>query len=142
MGITTPSLDALLTGPDFAQDPYPALAVLREEAPVFWSEGWHTWVVTRYEDCVAGMRDHSRLSHLGRRAAFFDELPDATRKHIEPLYQLSPRGWATSIRRSIRDFVALPRAHSGSVRSSRCVNIVEELTDKLIASSPFDPASI
>ena len=132
MDITTPSLDALLTAPDFAEDPYPALAVLREEAPVFWSEGWHTWVVTRYDDCVAGMRDHSRLSHLGRRAAFFDELPDATRKQIEPLYQHFSEGMGNL---DPPDHTRLRSVASSAFRKRAIEPLrqqVEELTDKLI----------
>ena len=34
----------------YAGDPYPVLARLREEAPVFWYEPGQFWAITRHED--------------------------------------------------------------------------------------------
>lgn len=34
----------------YADDPYPVLARLREEAPVFWYEPGRFWAITRHED--------------------------------------------------------------------------------------------
>lgn len=52
---------ARLDDPAFwAGDPYPALARLRREAPVFWYEPGQFWAVTRYED-VRYVSQHSEL---------------------------------------------------------------------------------
>ena len=54
--------DRLLAGdPALVADPYPAYARLRNEAPVHRSTTLNSWVVTRYDDVVSGLRD-SRLS--------------------------------------------------------------------------------
>lgn len=50
------------TDPDFLRDPYPTYARLREEAPIFFYEPWGKWVLTRYEDVSALLRDR----RLGR----------------------------------------------------------------------------
>ncbi len=49
------------TAPD-RDDPHPTLRRAREHQPVFYSEGLGTWVVTRYDDVVAVMRDPARFS--------------------------------------------------------------------------------
>ena len=53
-GIT---LDDYLDKPDFYRDPYPVYHQLRAADPVHWSEIMGSWVLTRYDDVVATMRD-------------------------------------------------------------------------------------
>lgn len=57
-----------LTSPHL-ENPYPVYAQAREEAPVFFSPIHGAWVVTRYEDVLAILRDPGRFSssHLFRR---------------------------------------------------------------------------
>jgi cytochrome P450 enzyme len=48
--------------PGYDVNPYPALAALRAQGPVsYWPEG-RAWLVTRYDDIVAVMRDARRFS--------------------------------------------------------------------------------
>lgn len=51
-----------LTSPEFIADPYPAYARLRAELPVCWDERLKYWVVTRYEDLYALLRDRRMSS--------------------------------------------------------------------------------
>lgn len=51
-----------LTSPAFIADPYPVLAELREAAPIFWYEPSQQWMVTRWADVHAALRDR----RLGR----------------------------------------------------------------------------
>lgn len=44
------------------QNPYPLYAVLREHAPVFWWESCNCWLVSRYADALALLKD-PRLGH-------------------------------------------------------------------------------
>ena len=66
------SLPVDLLSPAFFADPYPAFARLRAEAPVDRCPQWGgRWVVTRYADVAAALRDTGRLSsrvipNLGR----------------------------------------------------------------------------
>jgi cytochrome P450 len=46
-------------------DPYPFLARLRHERPVFWSEHLRMWVLTRYADVRDAYRDHRGFSSIG-----------------------------------------------------------------------------
>ncbi|CAN5413762.1 cytochrome P450 [soil metagenome] len=48
--------------PAFIADPYPVLAELREAAPIFWYEPSGQWLVTRWADVHAALRD----KRLGR----------------------------------------------------------------------------
>ena len=45
------------TDPENLTPLYPMLARLRQEQPVHWSEQLNAWVVTRYADVVAALRD-------------------------------------------------------------------------------------
>lgn len=66
MSLPAPS-DELLArfdprSPDFIADPFPVLAELRAAAPIFWYEPSQQWMVTRWVDVHAALRDR----RLGR----------------------------------------------------------------------------
>jgi cytochrome P450 len=71
----TAELDALLAAPDLIDDPYPTYKRLREEAPVFWSDTFNGWVITRYDDVVKTFMDAARFRNGGRFEPVFDALP-------------------------------------------------------------------
>jgi len=48
--------------PAYRDNPYPFLARLRAEAPVYWSPGMRAWVLTRYADCAEVLRDGRRFT--------------------------------------------------------------------------------
>lgn len=68
------SHDAQLASPAFFSDPYPVYAALRRDDPVHWSDVLQSWVLTRYDDVVAALRD-PRLSSAGRMTQLLDQLP-------------------------------------------------------------------
>ena len=77
-----------LTDPAVLQDPYPALAALREAAPVIWYEPSHQWLVTRHRDVHAALRDRRMgrsYEHRYTHAEFGRPEPDprldAFRRH-------------------------------------------------------------
>ncbi|MVN88377.1 cytochrome P450 [Deinococcus sp. HMF7620] len=59
-----PTVSLPLTDPSFVRDPYPLLAELRAEAPVFYDPGMNRLVLTRHEDISAVLRSR----RLGRSA--------------------------------------------------------------------------
>ncbi len=61
-----PRLEALLVPPEHLADPYPYYAHLRATDPVHRSAGGF-WILTRYRDVEAVLRDH-RFGPVGRRA--------------------------------------------------------------------------
>ena len=48
--------------PAFVADPYPTLSALREATPIFWDERSSQWMLTRFDDVAATLRDR----RLGR----------------------------------------------------------------------------
>ncbi|HLL52931.1 MAG TPA: cytochrome P450 [Myxococcaceae bacterium] len=68
--------------PETWHEPYPLYARLREEAPVYYSEAWKSWVLTRCAD--AGVMKDPRVS-ARRSGGFAATLPEEIRRMIEPL---------------------------------------------------------
>lgn len=64
---------------DFLADPYPTMAALREATPIFWNEPTRQWVITRFADIAAALRDR-RLGraylHRYTHSEFGREAPD------------------------------------------------------------------
>ncbi len=60
-----------LPGP---RDPYPLYAQLRQTSPVCWSDRIGSWVLTRYEDCLAVLRDPSSFASDWRRIG--EDIPE------------------------------------------------------------------
>jgi cytochrome P450 len=54
--------------PRLRTDPYAVYRELREESPVYWQPGMQTWVLTRYQDNLAALRDHAAFSSERTRA--------------------------------------------------------------------------
>ena len=77
---------------DFIADPYPAYAELRERAPVFYDESTDHWLISRYEDVNALLRDR-RLGRTYLHVATHEEMgrpPDADR--LRPFWHLVRSG--------------------------------------------------
>ena len=81
----------LTDDPDYAvfcrqklQNPYPLFARLREQDPVHFCAPMHMWLVTRYDDVLAGLKDTKRLPS-GRRGMYTDPLREENRARAMPL---------------------------------------------------------
>ena len=48
--------------PGYDANPHPTLAKLRAEAPIFYWEQGRGWILTRYDDAIAVLRDNTRFS--------------------------------------------------------------------------------
>ncbi len=79
--------------PDTLADPYPTYHRLRGENPVHWSETIGAWILTRYADVAAALRD-SRLS--SRRTVTWNQLPSDDRGNTLSFSELAPLvlGWS------------------------------------------------
>ena len=75
----------ILNSDEFFADPYPTYGRLREEAPVYWSENWSAWVLTRYDDVMQVLRQSERFSSAGRVRYLLDTLPDSARQQVKAL---------------------------------------------------------
>jgi len=57
---------------DFAVDPYPLFAQLRETQPVAWAEDAHMWLLTRREDVIQVLRDCETFRTDSARSTIHD----------------------------------------------------------------------
>ncbi|MGQ0569736.1 MAG: cytochrome P450, partial [Armatimonadota bacterium] len=85
MAYPSTDFDLHFLSPAFFADPYPAYHRLRDEDPVHWSVSLGGWVLTRYADVVAILRDPRRFSSAGRVTYLLEQLPETARKHVEML---------------------------------------------------------
>src|SRR5579871_6165397 len=51
--------------PTIHDDPYPTYRMLRDEHPAYWNERLRFWVLSRYEDVLAALRDPATFSSAG-----------------------------------------------------------------------------
>jgi cytochrome P450 len=51
-----------LTEPEFLDDPYPVYRRMRQRDPVYWSDTLGAWVLTRYDDVLAAVRNPAMSS--------------------------------------------------------------------------------
>lgn len=85
MATISDELDKQITTKEFIANPYPTYRLLRENDPVHYSNAWGVWVLTRYDDVVAILRDPKRFSNAGRYAALLDQLPAEVQTQVGPL---------------------------------------------------------
>jgi cytochrome P450 len=78
-------LDRLLVSAAMMTDPYPIYRRLRETAPVFWSDQWNAWIVSRHADVAASLRDKENLSNENRQGLLFGAMGEAEREALAPL---------------------------------------------------------
>jgi cytochrome P450 len=65
-------------------NPHPVYHMLRYSEPVHWSKLLNAWVLTRYDDVAAALRD-PRLSNQMRRAIGTAQLPPEMREKMAPI---------------------------------------------------------
>jgi cytochrome P450 len=82
----TADLEQQLASPLLFDDPYPVYAQLREARPAYWSDAWGAWLITRYADVHASLRDPRRFISNGRIETSLDGLPGDVRARVQPLY--------------------------------------------------------
>ncbi|HEU4405581.1 MAG TPA: cytochrome P450 [Polyangiaceae bacterium] len=76
--------------PEVRADPFPVFRELREKSPVFFCEPLGGWMLTRYDDCVAALRE-PRLSS-DRITPFIANLPPEKREQMGELWR-TLRSW-------------------------------------------------
>ena len=83
-----PAIDAnfeeLLVTPEFVANPYPLLARLRQEEPVYWSDGIGGWLLTRYDDILISFKQTTHYSNENRLGKAVEYLPPERRAKFKP----------------------------------------------------------
>ena len=67
-------IESHLGSKEYFANPYPLYHRLRSEFPVYWSEKLKCWLLTRYDDCLAALRDYRRLSNRDRMSVMLKPL--------------------------------------------------------------------
>ena len=126
--------------PEIMANPYPLYQQLRDQAPVHWSPGFDSWLITRYSDVVSGARD-PRLSSA-RMPTFVSQLPESVQEEVLPLVRVfsaflgfSDPPAHTRLRGMVNKAFR-PRVAEGM--RPRIQAIVDELLDSVQDSERFD----
>jgi cytochrome P450 len=129
----TPDVADPLGSASILIDPQPILRELQQTRPVYWSRSWGVWVITRYEDVVAVLKEHGTFSSAERFTTLLDRLPAPIQPHIDRLRRHYSYGLIqsdppihTRLRRLVRDAFS-PRAMAAF--RPRVVALVDELID-------------
>ena len=83
--------DSALSAAAFDADPYPVYHQMRREAPVYYSEAWGCWMLTRYDDIAWTLQDYKTFTSLGRLTASMD-LPEPLWQQVAPLVRHYSQG--------------------------------------------------
>ncbi len=133
--------DSALTSEAFNQNPYPLYHELRQQAPVYWSEAWGCWLLTRYDDITWTLQDYKTFTSLGRLTATM-ELPEPLWERVAPLVRHYSQGLINvdppdhTRMRQLVHMAFTPRA----IRKMRAYieDIVERLIDEQIERGFMD----
>lgn len=83
---TADALTDDLLGPEITRDPYPFFGRLREESPVHYSEAHRAWLLTRYDDIVAGFSDPAMSSDRVR--PLLGRMSPERRAAVGPVFEM------------------------------------------------------
>lgn len=76
------NIDSSLLTPDYVENPYSIYDELRTDDPVYWSEKWNGWLVTRYDDVQHILKDTKTFSNRGRYTRYLSGLSDDQRSQL------------------------------------------------------------
>jgi cytochrome P450 len=134
--------DTKMGSAGFFADPYPLYHQLRADQPIFWSERWGCWLLTRYHDVHACLRAGAAFSNVGRQAAMLRRLPTERQAGLRALTSHYSSGLSNQdppAHTRLRGLVS--RAFTPRVvanLSQRIQQIVDELLDRLELDTPID----
>jgi len=81
------TFDEDLLSPAILADPYPYFHRLRAEDPLHWSERYHAWLLTRYDDVSFAARD-PRFSADRLTTFLAEKVPPEARERFDPIARL------------------------------------------------------
>ena len=85
------SIDDQLVSRQFMQDPYPVYRRLQEEAPVYWSDAWDCWLLTRFAHVDAVIRSPAGFRNRVY-ATWMERIPEQNRQELSSFVDY----WTTS----------------------------------------------
>lgn len=85
------TIDAQLVSRRFMEDPYPTYRRLQEEAPVYWSDAWDCWLLTRFAHVDAAIRNPAGFRNRVY-ATWMEKIPAENRQELSSFADY----WTTS----------------------------------------------
>lgn len=85
------TIDDQLVSPQFMDDPYPVYRRLQEEAPVYWSDAWDCWLLSRFAHVDAVIRNSAGFRNRVY-ATWMEQIPAEHREELSPFVDY----WTTS----------------------------------------------
>lgn len=77
--------DDLLLADDYSARLYENYDLIRSEEPIYWSDAWTSWVLTRYDDSIECLKNVKDFSSVGRTLRFMDQIPEGERHRFKAL---------------------------------------------------------
>ena len=137
--IDTLDFDRQIQSPDFTADPYPVYQAMRRDAPVYFSDLWQAWLVTRYPDVVTVLKENRQFSNAGRQAHLLDLLPPGDRQRLAPLRDHYAAGGLINTDRPAHTRLRNLVARAFSPRIMRAIEpLVADVAGSLIGSIEED----
>lgn len=122
------------------QNPYPLFDRLRAEDPVHWCEPMKLWLVTRYEDVYAGLREP--LLSTNRAGMYEQALSPELKSRVQPLLDHVSKWMLLTddpVHKRLRKLVNLAfLPKMVDQLRPRVKSIVNELLDNVPINKPFD----
>ncbi|MFI4859867.1 MAG: cytochrome P450 [Phycisphaerales bacterium JB063] len=119
---------------EYIRSPYETYGLLRQQAPVYWSDRWNGWLITRYDDVQAVMRDRKTFSNQNRYTQYIGSLTEEQRGRLTYLIDHYERGGL--VQSDPPDHTRLRKLISGAFTANRVAKmagLVTEIADSLIA---------
>ncbi|AZE61149.1 MULTISPECIES: cytochrome P450 [Pseudomonas fluorescens group] len=130
--------------PDFAApetigEPYAAFAYLRHHHPLFWSQHYKAWLLTRFDDVSAAQADVHRYSSNRMRELVNAQVPAHQRAALEPFIEKASRWMYAQDGKAHED----GRKVLGKAFTPRAINAladdIEQIVDDLLAQLSPQP---
>lgn len=126
------SIDDQLVSRQFMEDPYPVYRRLQEEAPVYWSDAWDCWLLTRFAHVDAVIRSPASFQNRVY-ATWMEKIPADNRRELSSFADY----WTTSgfSQADPPDHTRIRRVVSKALTPDALAAIrrrVEELADSLL----------
>jgi cytochrome P450 len=131
--------------PDYLENPYPTLARLRVEQPVFYDENWRLTFFARYEDIKSILMNRQQFGRDFRHRLSVGEVDPAL---VERIYPSDAPLWVRYVREAFKEppvhtrlrglvSQAFTRRSSASFRPS-LVTLAESIIDRHLDGDSFD----
>lgn len=122
-----------LQEPDLYRDPYSVLREMRENAPVYYCPELASWMITRYDDVGAALRDPR--FHAVEENKKIDALPHATQRELDPMRRIFTQWGGRDDPPAHEEFLRVMKKHFTPRRMLGQLPVIETIMDRLYCAA-------